>query len=214
MIKAIPPPIRSVQIVFSLACAVFLSDAFGQAYRDSIRAWQLEMNAQFADSAASPLTEADRQQFEGLAFYEIDSAFSDSARLELSPRSEPFVMATTTGRKAHYRQYALAHFQIKGDSLVLPVYENLRLKGQPGYEDYLFLPFTDATNGAETYGGGRYLNLRKPPEGQLLLIDFNKAYNPYCAYNERYSCPIPPAENRVEIAIEAGVKAPRKENDH
>lgn len=214
MIKAILPGIRSMQFAFSLTLAVFLVDAFGQAYPDSIRAWQSEMNAQFADSASSPLTEADRLEFEGLAFYEINSAFSDSARLVLTPNSEPFEMATTTGRKAHYRQYARAHLQIKGDSLVLPVYENLRLKGKPGYEDYLFLPFTDLTNGAETYGGGRYLNLRKPPEDQLLLIDFNKAYNPYCAYNERYSCPIPPANNRVEIAIEAGVKAPKKKNDH
>ena len=77
---------------------------------------------------------------------------------------------------------------------------------KPGYEDYLFLPFLDNTNGETSYGGGRYVEGRIP-EGDILVIDFNKAYNPYCAYNEKYSCPIVPRENSVDENIEAGVKA-------
>ncbi len=77
---------------------------------------------------------------------------------------------------------------------------------KPEYKDYLFLPFTDLTTGDETYGGGRYLGLRIPKEGSPLIINFNLAYNPYCAYNEKYSCPIVPKENELPVAIRAGVK--------
>ena len=75
-----------------------------------------------------------------------------------------------------------------------------------GYEDYLFLPFLDNTNGEESYGGGRYVEARIP-EGDTIIIDFNKAYNPYCAYNEKYSCPIVPRQNYLPIEVKAGVKA-------
>ena len=73
------------------------------------------------------------------------------------------------------------------------------------YEDYLFLPFTDKTNGDSSYGGGRYLDL-KLPEGDSIIIDFNQAYNPYCAYNDKYSCPVPPKSNNLDIEVLAGVK--------
>jgi len=82
----------------------------------------------------------------------------------------------------------------------------VELKEDEGYEDYLFLPFTDATNGNETYGGGRYIDL-SIPNGDQIVIDFNKAYNPYCTYNKKYSCPIVPSQNALDIEIFAGVKA-------
>jgi uncharacterized protein (DUF1684 family) len=87
----------------------------------------------------------------------------------------------------------------------LAIYQNVDLVNTAGYEDYLFIPFKDLTNGEDTYGGGRYLDL-KIPEGETILIDFNRAYNPYCAYNHNYSCPIPPFENHLKVKIEAGVK--------
>ena len=74
------------------------------------------------------------------------------------------------------------------------------------FVDYLFLPFTDLTNGEATYAGGRYIDLAIP-DGDTLIIDFNKSYNPYCAYNKKYSCPIVPKVNHLEIDINAGVKA-------
>jgi hypothetical protein len=79
------------------------------------------------------------------------------------------------------------------------------LTKKEGYEDFLFLPFNDYTNGNETYGGGRYLDLRIP-DGSTIILDFNKAYNPYCAYTDRYSCPVPPKENSITTYIYAGVQ--------
>ncbi len=190
-------------LLLSLAASFAL-----RAQEQTALEWQKEMNSEFADSLTSPLTEADRAIFDGLPFYPIDSSYRVRAFLQLTPDSTPFIMATTTGRKAHYRQYAWAHFSLKGDSLKLPIYQSLRLLKKVGYADYLFLPFTDATNGVGSYGGGRYVSLRMPEEGSKLVIDFNKAYNPYCAYNERYSCPIPPKANHLKVAVEAGVKAP------
>jgi hypothetical protein len=85
------------------------------------------------------------------------------------------------------------------------VYQNLGLLKNPEYEDYLFLPFNDYTNGNETYGGGRYLDVRIP-KGNTMVLDFNKAYNPYCAYTYGYSCPVPPRGNSLETEINAGIK--------
>ena len=85
------------------------------------------------------------------------------------------------------------------------IYQNLELISKPEYVDYLFVPFTDLTNGKGSYSGGRYIDTRIPP-GKKIVLDFNKAYNPYCAYNGKYSCPIPPEENHLEVEIRAGVK--------
>jgi uncharacterized protein (DUF1684 family) len=173
-------------------------------------AWQQELNQSFADSASSPLTEVDRLNFTELNFFPIDSIYRVKARLTLTPDSLPFEMATSTERKAKYRQYAWAHFSLQGDSFYIPVYQDIRSLKMPGLRNQLFLPYTDETNGAESYGGGRYIDLKMPARGEdTIIIDFNKSYNPYCAYNSRYSCPIPPKENHLDIGIRAGVKAPQ-----
>ncbi|MCB0475507.1 MAG: DUF1684 domain-containing protein, partial [Flavobacteriaceae bacterium] len=97
-------------------------------------------------------------------------------------------------------------FELNGQSLKLHVYQNQELIKQAEYENHIFIPFTDLSSGNESYGGGRYIDL-EIPRGDTLVIDFNKAYNPYCAYNHKYSCPIPPRENSLPVAIHAGVKA-------
>jgi uncharacterized protein len=90
---------------------------------------------------------------------------------------------------------------------VLSLYQNHELRTTETHKNHLFLPFKDLTNGTESYGDGRYLDL-SIPEGEPLVIDFSKAYNPYCAYSSHYSCPIPPKENRLRIPIRAGLIAP------
>ncbi len=167
--------------------------------------YRISENAEFADSSHSPLTEEDRQHFYSLNWFPIDTNFIVWASLELTPEAKPFEMPTTTDRMAKYRQYAFLTFSLSDSIFKIPVYQNLRLLGKKGYEDYLFLPFTDLSNGFGTYGGGRYLDFRMPP-GDSLLIDFNRAYNPYCAYNGRYSCPIPPPKNHINFKIKAGVR--------
>ena len=114
-------------------------------------------------------------------------------------------MKTTSDRAAEYRKYGELKFQLQGKKFKLNLYQNIKLSQRKGYEDYLFLPFTDASNGEGSYGGGRYIDFRIP-KGKEVVIDFNKAYNPYCAYNGKYSCPIPPVENDISVAIKAGVK--------
>jgi uncharacterized protein len=87
----------------------------------------------------------------------------------------------------------------------LNIYRNIDLSKKKEYKNYLFLPFLDLTSGNESYGGGRYIDMRIP-KGNIITIDFNKAYNPYCAYNHKYSCPVVPDENNLNIEIKAGVK--------
>jgi len=170
---------------------------------ESWNTWRMEKDSVFADSVASPLIPEHRMDFNGLKYFDYNPYYAVLAFFEEN-MGEPFSMLTTTDRTPLYRIYGYLHFTLLDSMFSLPVYQNLELKNKPGYEDYLFLPFTDLTNAEETYGGGRYIDL-KIIKGDHWDIDFNKSYNPYCAYNSRYSCPIPPIENHLNIRVEAGV---------
>jgi len=168
--------------------------------------YQKEINAKFKDASTSPLKDVDRKNFKGLDFFKFDSTYVVKAKFERTPSETPFEMKTTTERLALYVKYGTVTFNLKGKDHHLNVYQNQDLVNKEGYEAYLFLPFLDNTNGEDSYGGGRYIDL-EIPDGNELVIDFNKAYNPLCAYNEKYSCPIVPLENYLELRVEAGVKA-------
>jgi len=168
--------------------------------------WQKEMNADFKDATKSPLKDADRKYFRGLDFFKYDSKYIVSAKFTRTPNEKPFKMKTTTNRLPNYVKYGDVEFGLNGNSHILSIYRNLDLVVKEGFENYLFLPFLDNTNGEESYGGGRYVEVEFP-EGNEIIIDFNQAYNPYCAYNEKYSCPIVPRSNYVDEEIRAGVKA-------
>lgn len=167
--------------------------------------YQEELNASFADSLRSPLSDEDRLHFEGLDFFPIDEKYIVKAKFVKLKRQKPFDMPTTTARKPKYIKYGELHFTIDSKEMVLTIYRNIGLYKRKGFRDYLFLPFLDATNGVETYGGGRYLDMKVPKSNEV-IIDFNKAYNPYCVYNHEYSCPIVPLENDLAVEINAGVK--------
>ncbi len=139
-----------------------------------------------------------------LDFFPANDTFSVTAIFKRTAKEKAFPMKTTTERLPEYLKYGELHFQLKGKSCQLNVYQNVQLMKKQGFEDYLFLPFTDLTNGSETYGGGRYIDF-KIPKTKSVILDFNKAYNPYCAYNEAYSCPIPPPENFIAEEVRAGV---------
>jgi uncharacterized protein (DUF1684 family) len=159
------------------------------------------LNAQFADSATSPLTAEDRARFHEVPRFAPDDVYCVSAIFLRDTLAEPFAMKTTKTRTPMYKVHGTAHFLLNGSERTLTIYESV--PPHPGYEDEVFLPFTDLTNGAETYGVGRYLDLRAPLD-RMITLDFNKAYNPYCAYNDKYSCPIPPKENHLTTAVRAG----------
>lgn len=186
-----------------ISCSFFESK--GQTYQQEIATFQQELNAEFLNPEKSPLTEAEREKFEGHNFFPVNPKFRVEAKFIRTKSMVPFTMKTTTDRLPTYTKYGEAVFEIDGETFKLSIYQSHKLRETEAYRDYLFLPFTDQTNGETTYGGGRYLDLRIP-SGDTIVIDFNKAYSPSCAYNYGYSCPIPPKENHMDISISAGVK--------
>ena len=182
---------------------------FNQISSDSIIAKNIEyrvnLNAHYSDSAHSPLRGKDLKKFDSLPFFPIDTNYFVVAKFVKIKKGKTFKMKTSTTRKPVYKVYGKAIFTLRDTAYELIIYQNVALTKREGYEDFLFLPFNDFTNGNETYGGGRYLDLRIPSDSTL-VIDFNKAYNPYCAYTDGYSCPVPPRENSLQTYIRAGVK--------
>lgn len=189
-------------IVFILASSLFFAQ---ETATQTAQEFQDELNKSYADKEKSPLTEEDFKTFTHLDFFPITDEFIIKAKFIRTRKEKPFEMKTTTARLPVYKKYGELHFTFEGNEYKLNVYQNLDLIKKEGYEDYLFLPFSDTTNGNDTYIGGRYIDCRIQKELEW-TIDFNKAYNPYCAYNYKYSCPIVPMENDLPIAIKAGVK--------
>lgn len=172
-----------------------------------IKTYQKKLNDSYANKSQSPLEAADLKTFKGLPFFAVSEKYTVKATLVLTPKAPIFVMKTSTKRKPLYQQYAIATFFIDGKKQELRIYQSQESKFNLQYKDYLFIPFKDKTNGSSTYGGGRFIDLFiSDIKNNEIIIDFNKAYNPYCAYNHNYSCPIPPFENHLKIAIYAGVK--------
>jgi uncharacterized protein (DUF1684 family) len=167
--------------------------------------FQRDLNSEFSNPETSPLPDRYRKNFEGLDFFNPDTNYVVIAKFERTPNAVPFLLATNTDRKTEELLYGIAQFKLNGAEHKLEIYQSLDLVDQEGYKDYLFLPFLDDTNGEETYGGGRYIDLAIP-EGDTILIDFNRAYNPYCAYNKKYSCPLVPRQNYLKTKVMAGVK--------
>ena len=175
--------------------------------------FQETINHEFKDIEESPLTEEDFKTFKSLEFFPIDTTLVITAEFVRTPAETPFIMATTTDRKPVYVKYGEAYFTLNDSAYKLNIYQSQRLVTDPKYLDYLFLPFTDDSNGDQSYAGGRYIDLKIPTENSKeIVLDFNTAYNPYCAYSGRYSCPIPPEENHIKMAINAGVKVYAKKH--
>ena len=190
----------SIVIIFSFSCRE------EKRYQDiNLTEYQRQVNNYFKDASVSPLKPKDLKNFQGLDFFEFDSIYVVKAKIEVTKESLPFKMKTTTDIPADVRKYADLFFQISDKEFELSVYENLEYEGVEGYENYLFLPFSDETNENETYGGGRYLDLFLNGSDSI-IIDFNKAYNPKCVYDENFSCPLVPRNNFLSTRIEAGIK--------
>lgn len=161
----------------------------------------------FRDKDTSPiLNKKERKNFTGIKFYPPDSSMVITAQYKPVAVEDTLEFVTSSGSVKLYAKVAALEFTINGTPLSLPAYQGIELRKKAEYKRYLFVPFTDNTSGKETYGGGRYLDL-EIPDGDTLTIDFNYAYNPYCAYTNGYSCPIPKPESRLPISILAGEKA-------
>lgn len=180
-----------------------LSSSSSDPYKDKVTQERKAKDTQYRDPKRSPLEASDIAGFTGLKYYSYNSKFRVNASLEKVKDGKTIRMKTTTERRPEYIVWAYAHFTIDGKKHQLTIYQPVDLMKEKGFENYLFLPFTDETSGRETYGGGRFLELTIP-QGNSMIIDFNTAFNPYCAYNSKYSCPVPPEENDLNIKIEAG----------
>lgn len=142
-----------------------------------------------------------------ISFFPPDPSYNIIAQFEKVNDTIGFEMNTSTGMKKPYLVYGKASFIINGRLVSLFIYRSKTLMLEEQYADYVFIPFGDATSGITSYGGGRYIDLSiKQIENNSLSIDFNKAYNPYCAYTTGYNCPIPPVENLLNVPIFAGEK--------
>lgn len=152
----------------------------------------------FVHDPETPIPPDERDEFPGLSYFEPDPALVISGHIEPSPVTDDLLMPTSTGEEVSYQRYGVAHFTVDGAPAQLTLFAS------EGDRD-LFVPFRDATSGKETYGAGRYLEVTRPND-HLVELDFNYAYNPYCAYSEAYSCPLPPLENWLKVPIRAGEK--------
>lgn len=169
------------------------------AYVERMRAYQDSVTLSFVSGANGVLNEESLATAHAIPFFPPNVQYRVRARFEPVTDGRVFEMQTNTDRLPLYRDYGILHFQFGRDSLQLHVYQSLE------HPESLFCPFKDLTNGTETYGAGRYLDFELEDMNDP-LIDFNTCYNPYCAYNLNYSCPIPPAENHLQVRVEAGVK--------
>ena len=161
-----------------------------------LEAFRAEKDKFFGGNVQSPLTLEQRNKFNGIKYFPEDNALCFEVKVEEFPVKDPIDMRTTTGAVQSYERFGRFTFTVDGVEAQLTIYQS---------EHGFFLPFVDALAGSETYPAGRYLE-PEPLPGGYFLVDFNLAYNPYCAYNEHWSCPITPAENRVKVPVRAGEK--------
>ncbi len=164
-----------------------------------------KQESEFKDKNKSPLDKKDFKKFKGLKYYPVDLKYRVQAKFVKNEAPVLFKMKTTTDRLPEYVKYGEVHFILDGKNYVLEVYQNPEISKRKGFENYLFIPFTDETNGHETYDVGRYIEFSIPTQEDV-IVDFNQCYNPYCSYSNRYSCPIPPEVNYLPLEIKAGEK--------
>lgn len=189
-------------IIF-FSCSIHFSCKKGKEPISGFTVHQQKQNAFFQDASKSPLTKKQLKSFKALPFFKLDSSFMVKAYLEKQKDENFKDIPTSTERIAKQRVYGLAKMKIKGETITLNIYQT-ESAFLNKLDNTLFLPFLDLTNGENTYAGGRYLDLIIP-DNDSLIIDFNRAYNPYCAYNPKYSCPIVPSTNFIHVKVEAGV---------
>lgn len=141
-----------------------------------------------------------------LDYFDYGDDYRINAKYISIKDGEHFDMATYSGMTKQYRKIGKLLFVLHSEQQVLYLYQNVKYANHPEYGKYLFLPFKDMSNGMETYGGGRYLDIAKKDLKKNFILDFNMAYNPWCAYSDGYNCPVPPVENHLPVIIEAGEK--------
>lgn len=180
----------------------FMANA--QSYEDSILQFRKQYISELLADKRAPIQP---QQVKSLNFFPPNKGYRVWADFTETPGSKPFLIQTHSGKQKPYREYGIFNFTLHNEKFVLHVYQSVDLIKEDAHKDDLFIPFNDESNYDATFGGGRYIDLTKNDiKYNKVLLDFNKCYNPYCAYADGYSCPIPPQENHLHTSIEAGEK--------
>jgi uncharacterized protein len=175
-----------------------------KSYQEEIAQWRAEKDRAFRNDAESPIPQAERAQFPGLSYYDITTSLRVPASLVEAPNSSQVIeMETSAGNRERMRVVGRLEFTLNGEKRQLTAFVRETARDNAR----LFVPFGDATNRVETYGGGRYLDLTRSSIG-IYDLDFNRAYNPFCVYDVNWECPLPPRENKLPIEIRAGEKMP------
>ncbi len=173
------------------------------AARRQLEAFRKQKNKFFVESPDSPILPEEKENFQGLNYYPVDLGYRVIAHLNPETNPGVFRVQTTTGAHKEYNRAGRLEFEINGQRMSLTAF--LPPAEEEMHGGRLFVPFRDKTSGKETYGAGRYLDLNKKASNEYVL-DFNRAYNPFCAYSPYYSCPLPPGENNLPIEMRAGEK--------
>ncbi len=166
--------------------------------KSELEMFREEKDSFFKTNRQSPLTREQKKTFKGLSYFPENPALRLEVSVEEFPEKEEIEMQTSTGDVQKYQRFGRFTFAVDGQEAQLTIF---------GDNENFFLPFADSLSGKETYGAGRYLEPERLDDNRF-LVDFNLAYNPYCAYNEAWSCPLTPCENRLKVPIRAGEKLP------
>lgn len=192
-------------ILFLFFPLIAFSQKTGSTEIREVKKFQEELNAEYLNPKETPLRGDNFTNFKAHPFFPVNLKYRLTAKFTKTNNAKPFELPTSSGKIKMYQEYGKATFELDGKPYILTLYQSLDLIKQKKYRDYLFLPFRDATNEKETYGGGKYMDL-KIPKGDTIVLDFNKSYQPFCAYNAYdYNCPIVPEENKLPVEIRAGV---------
>lgn len=189
-------------VLFYIASDAFFND---DNYIKPLLKEREDKDLSFRSRTNSPFDDAGRRAFKSLVYYEPNLEYRVKAKVEQLEKQDTLLMPLTNGSYEPYLRYGVAAFELQDEPYELTLYKKLS-----GEKDQLFVPFTDKTNGFETYGGGRFLDVPYEQGDKTLTLDFNRAYSPFCAYNPDYVCPLPPKDNRLNVAIPAGEKTYEK----
>lgn len=200
---------RAFFTTFLLLSFVFVPQAQTFYGTTDIKNFREGRDKEFRNRKESPLLEEDFLNFKGLEYFPTDEKFSVKAKLEKTADARSFMMPTSVGKSAKFIKYGVLKFELDGKTHSLSIYQSEALLKTKEFKDLLFIPFRDLTNGKETYGGGRYLDIKIPSGSSSggVILNFNLAYNPNCAYgSDKYACPVPPMANFLQVKIMAGEK--------
>lgn len=193
---------RRIAVLLAALAATLACSSREPAYEEGIAGWRAEKD-RYMRSSESPLPAAKRDSFPPLPYFPISATYRVPAALEVVRTNEVIEMSLSSGERQKMRRVGFLDFTFQGQPLRLTAFVDAAKNDMRR----LFVPFGDLTNGAETYQGGRYLDLDRTATG-IYDLDFNRAYHPFCVFNAQYICPVPPPENRMKVAIRAGEKLP------